>query len=331
MPLCSRTHSPPSLPPFTSTLHFHPSLPPFTSTLHFHPSLPPFTPLPANPSLTRPDPVFTVTIASALQARPASYPFGAEVPFNSDFTLIAHPTFTSATTAISSIVFAYSGTPAFFGIIAEMRHPAQHTRSLLLCQSVVTTTYLTVGIVIYIYCGSYVSSPALGSAGPLIKKVCYGMALPGLVVSTMLFIHFAAKTLLLRLLRGSKHLTASTPTHYAVWLGLTGGTTLIAYVIASAIPIFGSLTSLIGALLGTLQCFLPMACMWIYDNWRGHAGLERWGRKCCAMLVWVGFVFVVGLFLMVAGTYASVQEIVASYARDGGSRAWSCEDNSGSV
>jgi hypothetical protein len=70
-----------------------------------------------------------------------------------------------------------------------MRNPALYTRSLLVCQSFVTAVYVTIGTVIYIYCGSYVSSPALGSAGTLIKKVAYGIALPGLIVSTVLVLH----------------------------------------------------------------------------------------------------------------------------------------------
>lgn len=52
-----------------------------------------------------------------------------------------------------------------------------------------TVIYLFVGVVVYYYCGSYVASPALGSAGALMKKISYGIALPGLVVTTGLFIH----------------------------------------------------------------------------------------------------------------------------------------------
>jgi hypothetical protein len=70
-----------------------------------------------------------------------------------------------------------------------MRVPEHYTRSLLLCQSVVGVTYIVIGVVVYYYCGSFVASPALGSAGVLLKKVCYGLALPGLCVSTLLFVH----------------------------------------------------------------------------------------------------------------------------------------------
>jgi hypothetical protein len=50
-------------------------------------------------------------------------------------------------------------------------------------------TLQVVGIVVYYYCGSYVSNPALGSAGVLMKKVCYGLALPGILLSTVLITH----------------------------------------------------------------------------------------------------------------------------------------------
>lgn len=60
---------------------------------------------------------------------------------------------------------SYSGTPAFFNVIGEMREPKFYNRSLYICQTIVTATYLTIGIVVYYYCGQYLANPALGSAG----------------------------------------------------------------------------------------------------------------------------------------------------------------------
>lgn len=103
---------------------------------------------------------------------------------------------------------------------------------------------------------------------------------------------------------------------------------MIAYIIASAIPVFDSLVSLIGALLGTLMCFQPMGCMWLFDNWhRKSEGSKRWMLMVC----WSVFVIVLGTFLMVAGTYGSVVAIMDSYNASGGSAAFSCADNSNSV
>ena len=64
-----------------------------------------------------------------------------------------------------------------------MRDPKKYTRSLIVCQSTVTITYIVIGIVVYYFCGSFVASPALGSAGVTMKKICYGLALPGLLVT----------------------------------------------------------------------------------------------------------------------------------------------------
>ncbi|KAJ3943619.1 uncharacterized protein N0V96_006548 [Colletotrichum fioriniae] len=131
--------------------------------------------------------LLTVTIAVGLQDRPAAAP--KNLPWKSDFKLVGSPTFTEAIAAISALVFSYAGTPAFFSIVAEMREPKHYTRALILCQSVVTLVYVAVGAVVYYYCGSYVSSPALGSAGPSVKKVAYGLGLPGLIVSAAVLLH----------------------------------------------------------------------------------------------------------------------------------------------
>jgi amino acid permease len=135
--------------------------------------------------------VLIVSIAVGIQARPSAAPTDAVwVP---DYKILNRDvSFTDAITAISTLIFAYAGTPAFFSIASEMRDPSHYNRALILCQSVVTGFYLAIGIVIYYFCGSYVSSPALGSAGPTVKIVSYGFALPGLVASTLLFIHVSA-------------------------------------------------------------------------------------------------------------------------------------------
>lgn len=128
-----------------------------------------------------------VTIAVAVEDRPYAAP--QEGVWVSDYKIVQHPSFSSAISAVSSLVFAYAGTPAFFSIVSEMRNPRHFTRSLLICQSVVTVTYCIVGIVMYYHCGSYVTSPAPGSAGPTIKKAAYGVALPGLLVSGVITAH----------------------------------------------------------------------------------------------------------------------------------------------
>jgi hypothetical protein len=80
-----------------------------------------------------------------------------------------------------------------------MRDPRQYTKALVVCQTVISFAYIVVGIVVYYYCGSYVSSPALGSAGPVVKKVAYGIALPGLLVTAILLTHVIVPSYLIRI------------------------------------------------------------------------------------------------------------------------------------
>jgi hypothetical protein len=77
----------------------------------------------------------------------------------------------------------------FFSIVSEMRNPERYPAAMASCQAVVTVVYAIIGGVIYYYCGSYVSSPALGSAGGVIKIISYGFALPGLLGTMTIVTH----------------------------------------------------------------------------------------------------------------------------------------------
>lgn len=270
--------------------------------------------------------IFTVTIATGVQDRPAAAPQTGN--FKSNWELVGNPSFYEAMSAISSLIFAFAGVPAYFSIASEMRNPRHYSRSLFLCRGVAVGTYLIIGIVVYYYCGSYVASPALGSAGVLMKKVSYGLALPGLMVSMVLYTHLTAKYVFIRIMRNSKHLTSNSMIHWGTWISCVLGTAVIAYCIASGIPAFGGLVSLMGAVFGTLMCFQPMGAMWFYDNWnRPDRGSLRWKLMCG----WAAFVIIIGTFLMVAGTYGSVVSLIDIFAESSGTSAWTCADNSNSV
>lgn len=132
--------------------------------------------------------VMIIVIAVGIQDRPASAPL-TDTPWVSDYQIIAHPSFTQGIAAVSKIVFALSGTPGFFAIVSEMRDPRKYTQAVLICQITVAAVFMTIGCVVYYYCGSYVASPALGSAGGIIKKISYGFAMPGLIVTTTICTH----------------------------------------------------------------------------------------------------------------------------------------------
>jgi len=62
--------------------------------------------------------------------------------------------------------------------MAELKDPKEFPKALALLQSIDMMLYIVAVVVIYRYTGADVASPALGSAGPLISRIAYGIALP---------------------------------------------------------------------------------------------------------------------------------------------------------
>jgi hypothetical protein len=193
--------------------------------------------------------------------------------------------------------------------------------------SVVQSSYLAFSLVVYKYCGKWVTDPSLGSAGPTLKKVSYGIGLIGLMVSGCLYLHVAAKYVFVRILRNSPHLQQNSLVHWGTWLGCTVGLGSLAFVLAEAIPIFSYLIALTGSV-----CFAPLAIMlpgwlWLHD----HAEYRRSGvgRKVVYYAHW--FLIALGAFVCVGGTYAVINSIIAAYDSGLIGSAFSCADNSGTV
>ena len=46
-----------------------------------------------------------------------------------------------------------------------------------------------IATIVYFYAGQYVATPALGTAGVLLKRISYGIALPSLIVAGVLYSH----------------------------------------------------------------------------------------------------------------------------------------------
>ncbi|KAK6207058.1 hypothetical protein LQW54_007486 [Pestalotiopsis sp. IQ-011] len=181
--------------------------------------------------------------------------------------------------------------------------------------------------VVYYWCGQWVASPSLGSAGPLIKRIAYGVGIIGLAVSACLYVHIAAKYLFVRFLRNSRHLQEDTAVHWATWLGCTVGISICSFLIASGIPIFNYILALAGSF-----CFSPVAiCLpgWLWCHDHGH---YRRGNVWQITTYYLRVLMIAfGLFMTIGGTYTVIQEIIDAYASGTIGSAFSCADNSGTV
>lgn len=251
--------------------------------------------------------VFIVVVAVTTLDRPAAAPQTGD--FDLGYHVIGHPTFIAGMTASATIFVSSAGTSAFLPVISEMRQPKDFKKALFTCMAIVQSAYLSFALVVYKWCGQWVASPSLGSAGPTIKKVSYGIGLIGLIVSATLYLHVAAKYLFVRILRNSPHLQQNTMVHWGTWLACTVGLSSISFLLAEAIPIFNYLIALTGSV-----CFAPLAialpgCLWLYDHGayrRGTVGQKAMYYAHCILPP-------LGAFLCVGGTYATVQLIIDAY------------------
>lgn len=205
-----------------------------------------------------------------------------------------------------------------------MKQPKDYRKALYSCMGLVTAVYLAFSLVVYKWCGRYVASPSLGSAGPTLEKVAYGVGLLGLLASGMIYAHVGAKYLFVRLLRNSRHLQEKTPQHWIVWFSCSIGLCLLSFILASAIPIFNYLVALVGSI-----CFCPLALMLpailhFYDNWGDikTGTIAQKGEWVLNMIL-----LLLGAFLCVSGTYGVI--LLISQAYDSGliGGAFSCANN----
>lgn len=92
-------------------------------------------------------------------------------------------TFVQAFVALGNIVFAYSFAVCQFSFMDEMHTPQDYVKSIWALGIIEIFIYTVTGALIYVFVGQEVQSPALLSAGPVLSKVAFGIALPVIFIS----------------------------------------------------------------------------------------------------------------------------------------------------
>ncbi|KAB8077880.1 transmembrane amino acid transporter protein-domain-containing protein [Aspergillus leporis] len=169
-------------------------------------------------------------------------------------------------TAVTNIVFAFSGHAAFFGLAAELKDARDFPKALCLLQTIDICLYIIAAVVIYRYGGADVASPALGSASPIVSKVAYGIALPTIIIAGVINGHIAFKYVYIRLFRGTDRMHKRDLIAISSWIGIALGLWILAWIIAEAIPVFSNLLSLITALFASWFTFGLSGMFWLHMN-----------------------------------------------------------------
>jgi hypothetical protein len=240
--------------------------------------------------------VLVIVIGVTFNSRPAAAPRTG--PFELGFHAIAYPTFAASMTAACTIFVSSCGCPGYIPVIAEMRKPKEFKRSAIIVAVLVGSVYLSFSMVLYRWCGQWIASPLLGSAGPLLKKVAYGIALPSLVVSAGIFNHTSAKYLFVRMLRNTKHLQSDSLIHWSTWIGCNAGVGLLAFILAEAIPVFNYILSLSAALFFAPMSLMFPAFFWMHDYKHCRSGTRKQKMAYGAHVLLAAL----AMFMVVGGT-----------------------------
>lgn len=95
--------------------------------------------------------LITAAAATGVQDRPADVALGEA--FTIDVRMFHNPGFLPGVQAGTNIILAFTGGPAFYPCYAEMKRQKDFNKSVYLCQTWVTLTYLVIACVMYGFVG----------------------------------------------------------------------------------------------------------------------------------------------------------------------------------
>ena len=233
--------------------------------------------------------------------------------------------FASVFLSTTNIVFAYSFAVCQYSFMAEMHTPVDYVKSIWALGLIEIFIYTLTGAIIYSFVGSNVSSPAILSGSKLVSRVAFGIALPVIFISGAINTTVVGKYIMGRAFPKSELRYVNTRKGWAIWLMLIAGLTIIAWVIAEAIPFFNALLGIISSLFISGFTFYFPALFWFIiikeGKWNANA-------KNISLSIVNALVFCIGICVLVCGTYASIEDILQSYKTGTVGGSFACSSSS---
>ena len=219
-------------------------------------------------------------------------------------------TFAKAFLSVTNIAFAYAFAVCQYSFMAEMYAPEDYVKSIWTLGIIEIFIYTLTGAIVYAFVGADVSSPAILSAGHTMSRVAFGVAIPVIFISGSINSTVVGKYIMVRVFSNSEIRYIHTKKGWLVWLGLIGVITIIAFLIAEAVPFFNALLGVISSLFSSGFTFTFPALFWFYflkeGKWNANA-------KNIGLSILNGLIFALGILILIAGTYASVEDILDRY------------------
>ncbi|KAI4240582.1 MAG: hypothetical protein L6R40_005070 [Gallowayella cf. fulva] len=243
----------------------------------------------------------------------------------------AGTTFVSGMNAFLNISYTFIGQITIPSFIAEMKEPKDFPKALWAVTIAEIIVFSVVGAVIYAFTGTqYNTAPAFGSLGnEVYLKVSFSFMIPTLIFLGVLYASVSARFVFFRIFEGTRHKGNHTVVGWASWAGILGATWVVAFIIAEVIPFFSDLLSLMSSLFDSFFGFIfwGTAYMRMRKADYGPGWVTKRGIRGLAGFALNVFIILIGLYMLTAGTYATVQSIIDNYHAGIVGGSFSCKSN----
>lgn len=219
-------------------------------------------------------------------------------------------TFYEAFQATTNIIFAYSFAVCQFSFMSEMHTPRDYVKSIWALGLIEIFIYTMTGALVYAFVGADVKSPALLSAGGKVSRIAFGIAMPVIFISGSINGTVVGRYIMDRAFANSPIRFIKDVKGWSVWAALICVVSVIGFIIAEAIPFFNALLGLISSLFISGFTFYWPALFWFQ-----LVKVGKWndGWHNLSLSICNGIVFVIGIVVLGAGTYSSVEDILKQY------------------
>ncbi|EPQ53016.1 neutral amino acid permease [Gloeophyllum trabeum ATCC 11539] len=267
--------------------------------------------------------VLLAIIFSGIQDHPFGYipgqdPIVTTIP-------VKGTSFVLGMSAFLNISYTFIGQITLPSFIAEMKDPKDFPKALWAVTIAEIVVFTICGAVMYHFVGNqYMTSPAFGSLTRTYKLIAFSFAIPTIVFLGALYSSVTARFIFFRIFRNSHHRHSNTVTAWATWAAIVAATWALAFVIAEVIPFFSDMLSLMSSLFDGWFGFI----FWGMAYLTFYPGASKWaGPWRTAETLLNYFLILVGLYMLVAGTYVSIQSIINDYHANLVGSAFSCASN----
>ncbi|KAK7047771.1 hypothetical protein VNI00_006099 [Paramarasmius palmivorus] len=255
------------------------------------------------------------------------HPFGYIAGDEPVVTAISLPgtTYVAGMSAFLNISYTFIGQITLPSFIAEMENPLDFPKALWAVTIAEMVVFSLCGAIMYHYIGNqYITSPAFGSLQEPYKKIAFSFAIPTIVYLGSLYSAVSARFVFFRLFKDSHHRHSNTFVGWSAWSGILAVTWVVAFIIAEVIPFFSDMLSLMSSLFDGWFGFIFWAMAYLELN----PGKKRWESTSKSIQTVVNYFFILlGLYVLVAGTYVSIQSIIDSYHAQTVGGVFSCASN----